>query len=57
MDEFGREARIRTGSECIPYEDRDSIDYDDPDWSENDFDWKKEEMDTEAGYNIIKGGL
>ena len=57
FDEFGREPRIRKVAECIPYEDSDSIDYDDPDWSENYFDWKKEEMDTEAGYNIIKGGL
>ena len=30
-------------AECIPYEDSDSIDYADPDWSTNDFEWQKEE--------------
>jgi hypothetical protein len=30
-------------AECIPYEDSDSIDYSDPDWSEDEFEWKKEE--------------
>lgn len=26
-------------AECIPYEDSDSIDYSDPDWSTNEFEW------------------
>ena len=29
-------------AECIPYEDSDSIDYADPDWSTNEFEWQKE---------------
>ena len=31
-------------AECIPYEDSDSIAYDDYDWSTNEFEWKKEEV-------------
>ncbi len=31
-------------AECIPYEDSDSIDYQDPDWSTDDYEWKKEEI-------------
>ena len=31
-------------AECIPYEDSDSIDYADPDWSTDDYEWKKEEL-------------
>jgi hypothetical protein len=26
-------------AECIPYEDSDSIDYDDPTWSSDDYEW------------------
>ena len=29
-------------AECVPYEDSDSIDYADPDWSTNEFEWQKE---------------
>jgi hypothetical protein len=29
-------------AECIPYEDNSTIDYSDPDWSTNEFEWKKE---------------
>ena len=28
-------------AECIPYEDSDSIDYDDPTWSSDDYEWTK----------------
>ena len=28
-------------AECIPYEDSDSIDYEDPTWSSDDYEWKK----------------
>ena len=31
-------------AECIPYEDSDSIDYGDYDWSTDDFEWKKDEV-------------
>ena len=31
-------------AECIPYEDSDSIAYDDYDWSTNEFEWKKDEV-------------
>jgi hypothetical protein len=27
-------------AECIPYEDSDSIDYEDTEWSTNEFEWK-----------------
>ena len=30
-------------AECIPYEDTDSIDYEDPVWSTDEFEWSKEE--------------
>ena len=29
-------------AECIPYEDSDSIDYSDPVWSTDEFEWQKE---------------
>ena len=28
-------------AECIPYEDNSTIDYSDPDWSTDEFEWKK----------------
>ena len=31
-------------AECIPYEDSDSIAYDDYEWSTNEFEWKKDEV-------------
>jgi len=31
-------------AECIPYEDSDSIDYGDYEWSTDDYEWKKEEV-------------
>lgn len=30
-------------AECIPYEDSDSIDYQDADWSTDEYEWKQEE--------------
>ena len=30
-------------AECIPYEDTDSIDYEDPVWSTDEFEWNKKE--------------
>jgi hypothetical protein len=29
-------------AECVPYEDTSTIDYSDPDWTENEFEWQKE---------------
>ena len=29
-------------AECVPYEDTSTIDYSDPDWSTNEFEWQKE---------------
>jgi hypothetical protein len=31
-------------AECIPYEDSDSIDYEDTEWSTDEFEWKKQEV-------------
>lgn len=31
-------------AECIPYEDSDSIDYEDYEWSSDEYEWKKEEV-------------
>jgi hypothetical protein len=31
-------------AECIPYEDSDSIDYEDYEWSTDEFEWKKDEV-------------
>jgi hypothetical protein len=33
-------------AECIPYEDSDSIDYGDTEWSTDEFEWKKEEQNA-----------
>ncbi len=40
----GRRQRITKIAECIPYEDSDSIDYEDPNWEESEFEWKIEEV-------------
>ena len=40
----GRRERITKVAECIPYEDSDTIDYDDPNWEESSFEWKIEEV-------------
>ena len=29
-------------AECVPYEDSSTVDYSDPDWTENEFEWNKE---------------
>lgn len=31
-------------AECIPYEDSDSVDYADTEWSTDEFEWKKQEV-------------
>lgn len=33
-------------AECIPYEDSDSIDYGDTEWSTDEFEWNKEEQNA-----------
>lgn len=33
---------VKKVAECVPYEDSDTIDYSDPDWSTNEFEWQKE---------------
>ena len=43
-EQYGRTPRVQKIAECIPYEDSDSIDYSDPDWSTDDYEWKKEEL-------------
>ena len=34
---------VKKVAECVPYEDSSTIDYSDPDWSTNEFEWQKEE--------------
>ena len=33
---------IQKVAECIPYEDSSTVDYSDPDWTENEFEWNKD---------------
>jgi hypothetical protein len=28
-------------AECVPYEDNSTIDFSDPNWTENEFEWKE----------------
>jgi len=42
-EQYGRTPRVQKIAECIPYEDNSTIDYSDPDWSTNEFEWQKEE--------------
>ena len=40
-EKYARTPRIQKVEECIPYEDSDSIDYQDPHWTKDDYEWKK----------------
>ena len=40
-EQYGRTPRVRKIAECIPYEDSDGVYYDDPNWSTDDWEWKK----------------
>ena len=40
-EQYGRTPRVQKIAECIPYEDSSTIDYSDPDWSTNEFEWNK----------------
>ena len=40
-EQYGRTPRVQKIAECIPYEDNSTIDYSDPDWSTNEFEWQK----------------
>ena len=40
-EKYGRTPRVQKIAECIPYEDNSTIDYSDPDWSSDEFEWKK----------------
>ena len=42
-EQYGRTPRVQKIAECIPYEDNSTIDYSDPDWSTDEFEWKKNE--------------
>ena len=33
---------IQKVAECVPYEDSSTVDYSDPDWTENEFEWNKD---------------
>jgi hypothetical protein len=33
---------IQKVAECVPYEDNSAIDFSDPNWTENEFEWNKE---------------
>jgi hypothetical protein len=36
------DTEIKKVAECVPYEDNSTIDYSDPNWTENEFEWNKE---------------
>ena len=40
-EKYGRTPRVQKIAECVPYEDNDGIYYDDPNWSTDEWDWKK----------------
>ena len=40
-EQYGRTPRVQKIAECVPYEDNDGIYYDDPNWSTDDWEWKK----------------
>ena len=40
-EQYGRTPRVQKIAECIPYEDSDGVYYDDPNWSTDDWEWKK----------------
>ena len=40
-EQYGRTPRVQKIAECIPYEDSSTIDYSDPNWSTDEFEWKK----------------
>ena len=40
-EQYGRTPRVQKIAECVPYEDSSTIDYSDPDWSTNEFEWNK----------------
>ena len=37
---------IQKVAECIPYEDNSTVDYSDPDWSTNEFEWLDEDYEN-----------
>jgi hypothetical protein len=37
------DTEIKKVAECVPYEDNSTIDYSDPNWTENEFEWQTEE--------------
>ena len=42
-------------AECVPYEDNDSIDFEDPNWTTDDYEWTKtgdEQTETETKNNM-----
>jgi len=41
-EQYGRTPRVQKIAECIPYEDNSTIDYSDPNWTENEFEWNEE---------------
>ena len=40
-EQYGRTPRVQKIAECIPYEDSSTIDYSDPNWSTDDWEWNK----------------
>ena len=40
-EQYGRTPRVQKIAECVPYEDNDGIYYDDPNWSTDEWEWKK----------------
>ena len=40
-EQFARTPRVQKIAECVPYEDSSTIDYSDPNWSTDDWEWNK----------------
>jgi len=53
-EKYGREDRVKKIEECVPYEEWDSdtdtdyLNYDDPEWTKDDFRWTQEEKEEKV---------
>ena len=42
-EQYGRTPRVQKIEECVPYEDNSTVDYSDPNWTTNEFEWLDED--------------
>ncbi len=62
-EKYGREPRVRKTEECVPYEKRDFdtdeeyLNYEDPEWTTDEFRWVKEEKNPSLNANKEKADI